>query len=41
MSTSIGHLVEDLSFVKPDGTSLTLSDFGDTPVVLIFQRQID
>jgi hypothetical protein len=35
-----GDLVDDLTFLRADGSSLMLSAFADKPLVLIFLRYL-
>jgi len=39
MALEIGNHVPDLTFVRPDGTSVRLSELA-TPLVLIFLRHL-
>ena len=35
-----GEHVDDLTWLRPDGTPVRLSEFGNRPVVLIFLRHL-
>jgi hypothetical protein len=36
----IGTRIADLSFLRPDGTAVRLSEFGERSLVLIFLRHL-
>jgi hypothetical protein len=40
MAPSLGEAVNDLSFLRPDGTPVRLSDFPARALVLIFLRHL-
>lgn len=40
MAVQIGERVTDQTFVKPDGSPLTLSAFAGRPLLLIFLRHL-